>query len=377
MKMQSSSKVQAVVLLAVLLSAASQISSALIDGLLVNGNFEAPVKKTDLNGTIVTRHDAVPGWTVTGFVEYIQAGQKQGDMQLVVPEGFAAVRLGNEASIKQTLNVSKGMYYSITFCAARTCAQEERLNITVAPDSGVLPIQTLYSINGWDCYAWAFQAENAQAEIIIHNPGVEEDPACGPLIDSVAIRTLYPPKPTNVNLLKNWDFEEGPYVFPKVDTGVLCPPFTEDDHSPLPAWTVESLKAVKYIDAEHFSVPHGRRAVELVAGKESAVTQIARTVAGKFYDLTFLVGDASNKCEGSMVVEAFAGPSTLKVPYESKGQGGFKPAKLRFRATANRTRVMFFSTYYHTRSDDFVSLCGPVVDFVKLVSVRNPHRRLA
>lgn len=163
----------------------------------MNGNFEAPVKKTDLNGTIVTRHDAVPGWTVTGFVEYIQAGQKQGDMQLVVPEGFAAVRLGNEASIKQTLNVSKGMYYSITFCAARTCAQEERLNITVAPDSGVLPIQTLYSINGWDCYAWAFQAENAQAEIIIHNPGVEEDPACGPLIDSVAIRTLYPPKPTN------------------------------------------------------------------------------------------------------------------------------------------------------------------------------------
>ena len=373
--MKNNSRRLAVALLAVLLCAASEISSALTDGLITNGNFEAPVKRTSLNRTVVTKHDAIPGWTVSGFVEYIKAGQKQGDMLLVVPEGFAAVRLGNEASIKQTLtNVTKGMYYSITFCAARTCAQEERLNVTVAPDSGVLPIQTLYSSNGWDCYAWAFQATGARADIIIHNPGVEEDPACGPLIDSVAIRTLYPPKPTRVTLIKNGDFEEGPYVFPTVETGVLCPPFTEDDHSPLPAWTVDSLKAVKYLDAEHFSVPHGRRAVELVAGKESAVTQIVRTIVGKFYDLTFLVGDASNKCEGSMVVEAFAGQSTLKVPYESKGKGGYKPAKLRFRANANRTRIMFFSTYYHTRSDDFVSLCGPVIDDVKLVSVRNPRR---
>ncbi|XP_031130216.1 uncharacterized protein LOC116031973 [Ipomoea triloba] len=372
-----SSTVPAVALLAALLCAAAfQISVAITDGLVVNGNFEAPVKKTELNGTVVLKADAVPGWITTGFVEYILAGQTQGDMLLVVPEGYAAVRLGNEASIKQKLNVTKDMYYSITFCAARTCAQEEKLNVSVAPDSGVLPIQTLYSSNGWDCYAWAFQADYNEIEITIHNPGVEEDPACGPLIDSVAIRTLYPPRPTNANLVKNADFEEGPYLFANVTTGVLCPPFIEDDHSPIPAWTVDSLKAVKYIDAEHFSVPHGRRAVELVAGKESAIAQITRTIVGKIYDLTFLVGDASNSCEGSMIVEAFAGQSTLKVPYESKGKGGFKPAKLRFKATANRTRIMFFSTYYHTRSDDFVSLCGPVVDHVRLLSVRHPNLSL-
>ncbi|WJZ94916.1 hypothetical protein VitviT2T_013728 [Vitis vinifera] len=34
-------------------------------------------------------------------------------------------------------------------------------------------------------------------EIIIHNPRVEEDPACGPLIDFVAFRALYPPKPSS------------------------------------------------------------------------------------------------------------------------------------------------------------------------------------
>ncbi|WMV42635.1 hypothetical protein MTR67_036020 [Solanum verrucosum] len=364
-----------VILLLVLLCAVSNISFAVIDGLLKNGNFEIPPSKADLNGTEVLKHNAIPEWSISGFVEYIKAGQKQGDMLLVVPEGYAAVRLGNEASIKQILNVTKGMYYSLTFSAARTCAQEERINVSVTPDFGVLPIQTLYSSSGWDSYAWAFQAELHQVEILLHNPGVEEDPACGPLIDSIAIRTLYPPRATNQNLLKNGDFEEGPYIFPNTSWGVLVPPNIEDDHSPLPAWMVESLKAVKYLDSDHFSVPHGKRAIELVAGKESAIAQVARTTIGKMYQLSFKVGDASNACEGSMIVEAFAGRDTLKVPYESMGKGGYKRAILRFKATASRTRIMFLSTYYHTRSDDFVSLCGPVVDDVTLLSVRT-HRRV-
>ncbi|GAA0170988.1 hypothetical protein LIER_25132 [Lithospermum erythrorhizon] len=347
----------------------------LVAGLLKNGNFELAPKPADMKGTVLLHPNALPEWKSTGFVEYIKAGQKQGDMLLVVPEGFAAVRLGNEASIKQQIvaNVTKGMYYSLTFSAARTCAQEERLNVSVAPDSGVLPIQTLYSSSGWDSYAWAFQADYSVIDIVIHNPGVEEDPACGPLIDAIAIKTLYPPKPSNKNVLKNGDFEEGPYIFPNTSWGVLIPPNIEDDHSPLPAWMVESLKAVKYIDSDHFSVPHGKRGVELVAGRESAIAQVARTIIGKTYDLFFSVGDASNACEGSMVVEAFAGRDTLKVPYESKGKGGFKRAKLRFVATTTRTRVMFYSTFYHMSKNDFSSLCGPVIDDVKLLSVRNPH----
>ncbi|KAL8245100.1 hypothetical protein R6Q59_011358 [Mikania micrantha] len=364
----------AAVLSVLLLCATVHTTVAVTDGLLWNGNFELGPKASDMKGSEVLKHDAIPGWTIFGFVEYIKSGQKQGDMLLVVPEGAYAVRLGNEATIEQTINVTKGMYYSITFSAARTCAQEETLNVSVAPDFGVLPMQTLYSSNGWDSYAWAFQAEYTTATIKLHNPGVEEDPACGPLIDSIAIKTLYPPKPSRVNILKNGGFEEGPYIFPNTSWGVLVPPNIEDDHSPLPAWMVESLKAVKYIDSDHFSVPQGRRAVELVAGKESAIAQVARTVVGKTYELLFAVGDASNSCEGSMVVEAFANKETLKVPYESKGKGGFKRAVLRFVATSTRTRIMFYSTFYTMRSDDFSSLCGPVVDDVKLLSVRNPRR---
>ncbi|WZZ74803.1 hypothetical protein YC2023_086173 [Brassica napus] len=200
--------------------------------------------------------------------------------------------------------------------------------------------------------------------------GEEEDSACGPLIDGVAMRALYPPRPTNKNILKNGGFEEGPLVLPGSTTRVLIPPFIEDDHSPLPGWMVESLKAVKYVDTEHFSIPQGRRAIELVVGKESAIAQVARTIIGKTYVLSFAVGDANNACKGSMVVEAFAGRDTLKVPYESRGTGGFKRASIRFVAVSTRTKVMFYSTFYAMRSDDFSSLCGPVIDDVKLLSVR-------
>ncbi|GMH10827.1 hypothetical protein Nepgr_012668 [Nepenthes gracilis] len=358
--------------LSILLFASCHLALAFTDGLLPNGNFELGPKASDLKGTVVKNPKAIPNWELRGLVEYIKSGQKQGDMLLVVPEGAYAVRLGNEASIKQRVKVTKGMFYSLTFSAARTCAQEETLNISVAPDSGVLPMQTLYSSNGWDSYAWAFQAVLDIAEIVIHNPGVEEDPACGPLIDSIAMRTLYPPRLTNQNLLKNGNFEEGPYVVPNTTWGTLIPPNIEDNHSPLPGWMVVSLKAVKYIDSDHFSVPEGKRAIELVAGKESVIAQVVRTVPGKPYAVTFAVGDANNACEGSMIVEAFAGRSTAKIPYESKGKGGYKRAVLRFVADSTRTRVVFYSTYYHTRSDDFSSLCGPVVDDVRLLSVRKP-----
>lgn len=176
-------------------------------------------------------------------------------------------------------------------------------------------------------------------------------------------------------MLKNGNFEEGPYVIPKTSWGVLIPPHIEDDHSPLPGWIVESLKAVKYVDSEHFFVPEGRRAVELVAGKESALAQIVFTKPGRVYVLSFAVGDARNSCEGPLAVEAYAGKEFIKVPYHSKGSGGFVRGKLRFTAISNHTRVVFLSSVYTMTSDNTGSLCGPVIDDAKLLSVRS--RKLA
>ncbi|CAM0946224.1 unnamed protein product [Alopecurus aequalis] len=388
--------------LLLLLCATCRLALGITDGLLANGNFERGPQPSQLRGTQVVGASSVPSWRTSGLVEYIPSGRKQGDMVLVVPEGAYAVRLGNEASISQRLRgVVPGARYSLTFSAARTCAQAEVLNVTASGQSGVLAMQTMYSSNGWDSYAWAWVASADEVEVVIHNPGVTEDPACGPLIDSVAIKTLTPPRRTNSkyyscalsmpllfpapcvtpvacvcdsveNLVKNGDFEEGPYIIPGTTKwGVLIPSRMVDDHSPLPGWMVESLKAVKYIDSDHFAVPRGRRAVELLAGRESAIAQVIRTEPGKQYALSFSVGDASNTCRGSLMVEAYAGRESTKVAYESSGKGGAaKRVVLSFRAASSRTRVVFFSSFYTTRSDDMSSLCGPVIDDVAVVSVR-------
>ncbi|KAL3655491.1 hypothetical protein CASFOL_001277 [Castilleja foliolosa] len=363
----------------VILSATLHFALSLGDGQLPNGNFELGPKPSQMKGTKVIDPHAIPNWETTGFVEYIKSNQRQGDMHLVVPEGASAVRLGDEASIKTKVKVINGMFYSISFSASRTCAQEEKLNVSFSPnrepkDWGILPIQTVYSSNGWDSYSWGFLAQSNEVEIVIHNPGVETDPACGPLIDSVALKVLNGPRRQRGNLLKNGNFEEGPYIFPNTNWGVLIPPNIEDDHSPLPGWMIESLKAVKYIDSNHFGVPEGKRAIELVAGRESALAQLVKTVPEKIYDLMFLVGDAKNTCEGSMMVVAAAGKDTLQVPYVSKGDGGFKRVKFRFKAVSRRTRIRFLSEYYHMKSDNSGSLCGPVIDDVRLVSVRRPGR---
>ncbi|EAY74932.1 hypothetical protein OsI_02826 [Oryza sativa Indica Group] len=346
------------VLVLLLACAAARAAAAVVtDGLLPNGNFEEGPPKSDLvNGTVVRGANAIPRWETSGFVEYIESGHKQGDMLLVVPQGAHAVRLGNEASIRQRLAVTRGAYYAVTFSAARTCAQAEQLNVSVTPEWGVLPMQTIYGSNGWDSYAWAFKAKMDEVALVIHNPGVEEDPAA-----------LYPPTLAKGNMLKNAGSRR-PLLPPHASWGVLVPPNIEDDHSPLPAWMIMSSKAVKYVDAAHFAVPQGARAVELVGGKESALVQEVRTVPGWTYRLSFAVGDARDGCAGSMVAEAYAARASIKVPYESKGTGGYKRAVLEFAAIANRTRVVFQSTFYHTMTDG--SLCGPVIDDASLVGLR-------
>ncbi|KAK8971382.1 hypothetical protein KSP40_PGU011903 [Platanthera guangdongensis] len=188
-----------------------------------------PLRSDTLATSVTGRSGGIPEWEISGFVEDIPFGHKQGDMLLVIPEGSFVVRLSYNAFIRKKILLTAGLRYSLTFSAARTCAQSERLNISVTPYSGTLPIKTTYSSSGWDSYAWSFLAKVVAIDIIIHNPGVEEDPAWGPLIDAVAIRTLWPPRPTNTNLLKNVGFEEGPFFLPNTSWGVIIPTNIEDD----------------------------------------------------------------------------------------------------------------------------------------------------
>ncbi|KAL6638093.1 hypothetical protein ACP70R_025665 [Stipagrostis hirtigluma subsp. patula] len=341
------------------------------EGMLINGNFEAAPRK--LNKTLIVGRHSLPGWTLRGHVEYVSGGPQPGGMFFPVPHGVHALRLGSRASASQNVTVRPGSLYALTFAATRTCAQDEALRVAVAPSLSApadVAVRTLYSGDTADTWAWGFRASSPVAQVTFANPGVQEDAACGPLLDAVAIKELPTPYPTKDNLIKNDGFETGPQVFKNSTVGVLLPPKQKDTTSPLPGWIIESLKAVRFIDAAHFSVPAGQYAVELVAGRESAIAQVIRTVPSRAYNLSFVVGDAKNGCHGSMLVEAFAGNVTQKVPFVSTGKGGFKPASFRFVAGGVRTRLTFYSSYYHTNASDGVSLCGPVLDQVKVVPIK-------
>ncbi|RDX60757.1 hypothetical protein CR513_61077 [Mucuna pruriens] len=342
-------------------SAFAALQPRVPEAYLQNGNFEEQPNPKYLKKTKLVGKFALPKWEINGPVEYVSGGPQPGGMFFPVTHGIHAVRLGNEASISQTIKVKPGQLYALILGASRTCAQDEVLRISVPPQTGDVPLQTLYNLNG-DVIAWGFKATSNVAKVTFHNPGVQEDPSCGPLLDAIAIREFYPPMPTRVNLVKNPGFEEGPFPIFNSTNGVLLPPQQQDRFSPLPGWIIESLKAVKFIDSKHFNVPFGLGAVELVAGRESALAQIIRTVTNKVYNITFSVGDAKNGCHGSMMVEAFAAKDTFKVPFKSEGKGKFRTVSFRFKAIAPRTRLTFYSSFYHTRIDDYGSLCGPVID---------------
>lgn len=135
---------------------------------------------------------SLPKWEISGLVEYVSGGPQPGGFYFAIPRGAHAARLGNEASIAQVLDVKVGSIYSLTFSATRTCAQDEVLRVLASGHSGDLPIQTLYSSDGGDTYAFAFNATYPRVKVVFHNPGVQEDPSCGPLIDAVAIKEIVP-----------------------------------------------------------------------------------------------------------------------------------------------------------------------------------------
>ncbi|CAI0545145.1 unnamed protein product [Linum tenue] len=63
---------------------------------------------------------------------------------------------------------------------------------------------------------------------------------------------------------------------------------------------------------------------------------------------------------------AFAGDQAQNVHYTPNANSTFQTADLNFTAKAERTRIAFYSIYYNTRTDDMSSLCGPVIDDVRV-----------
>ncbi|KAM1313535.1 hypothetical protein ACFX2I_017275 [Malus domestica] len=208
-------------LLAFALLLTNPASAALpLDRLLANGNFEEPPKPIDLKKTVIIGKKFTAQMGNRWHVEYISTGSQPDGMYFDVAHGVHAVRLGNDASISQTIKVKLGSFYALTFGASRTCAQEEVLRVSAPPQAVDLPLQTL--------------ATSETIKVTFHNPGIQEDPACGPLLDVVTINELFPVYPSRDNLVRNPGFEEAPHRLFNSSHGVLLTPKQLDATSPLP-----------------------------------------------------------------------------------------------------------------------------------------------
>lgn len=133
-------------------------STPALAALLPNGGFDIPPKPSHLNKTVILGRLALPNWEIYGLVEYIAGGSQSGGMCFPVSHGVHAVSLGNEATISQLIRVKQGSLYAFTFSSSKTCAQDEVLMVSVPPQSGNLPLQTLKNGYGGDSLCLGLQS---------------------------------------------------------------------------------------------------------------------------------------------------------------------------------------------------------------------------
>ncbi|XP_078169182.1 protein DUF642 L-GALACTONO-1,4-LACTONE-RESPONSIVE GENE 2-like [Carex rostrata] len=225
-------------------------------------------------------------------------------------------------------------------------------------------MQTVYSSSGWGSYVSAFPAKFVTVDLVIHNTGVEEDPGCGPLIDSAAFQNLYLPRMAKISqffaifnstkpisahatrlrtrLTSNdyWYGATVPRLFIwKELHGELSVPVTTTGTVP---------RLLQYHTSRHgthskqqfqqmsdgLRIPFCQQGHGPFGGRETCgFSQMKpnrqhywRERQGSWENilLTLLVCDAANGCVGPMAVEAFAARGTVKVVLR------FKMVVLRF-----------------------------------------------
>ncbi|GJW06934.1 RNA-directed DNA polymerase, eukaryota [Tanacetum coccineum] len=135
----------------------------------------------------------------------------------------------------------------------------------------------------------------------------------------------------------------------------------------LDPWIV--LGTVKYIDSNHYVVPQGCRAVELISasGSPSGISYNATYISGRIhYTLEFIMGDAGDSCVGDFTVVVLIGPLKWNFMMRSDGVGSSKKYSVKFQLNSSRSFYnvvpISFVSYNETRTSDHQELCGPVID---------------
>ncbi|ESQ41380.1 hypothetical protein EUTSA_v10016026mg, partial [Eutrema salsugineum] len=333
---------------------------------LENSGFESPPLNSNASSSafvLLDQNSTLPGWTFQGTVKYVTS--------LELPDSGHAVQLGEDGKINQTF-IAKGedLNYILTFAlipGGQNCSSSAGLTVSGPDSSAVFSYRQNYSKVPWQSYSHNLGSwgNGEPINLVLESQTIDSDTnsTCWPIVDTLLIKTVGTTVvQDNGNLLNNGGFESGPGFLPNSTEGVLMDAVPSLIQSALRQWSV--IGTVRYIDSEHFHVPEGKAAIEILAGTTPSGVQTATrdTSEGSRYNLTFTLGDANDACIGHFVVGVQAGSTTQNFTLESNGTGSGEKFGLVFAADKDAAQISFTS-YSVTMTKEDV-LCGPAIDEV-------------
>ncbi|XP_065877935.1 BIIDXI-like protein At5g11420 [Euphorbia lathyris] len=337
--------------------------------LLQNSDFETPPSNLAPNSTSPFRQlnetsSLFPGWSFQGTIFYVTTNQTTS-----LPDNGHAIQLAQDGKINQTFIPADYLHYLLTFTIApssQKCSDNTSIGISGPDSHAIFSFKQNYVKETWESYGIYLGSWEQQESInlIIESQATESDTnsTCWPLIDMILLKSLETLPPQNNNLLLNGGFELGPDFVINSSQGILLDAVSSPILSALRHWAI--MGTVKYIDSQHYMVPEGKAAIEIVSGVSAGIQAATTLKEGSAYSLEFTLGDANDSCEGNFLVGAQAGPTAQNFSLQSNGTGSAAKFSLPFKADSMTVSVSFVS-YTTTQTKDGV-YCGPVIDNVIL-----------
>ncbi|PPD79432.1 hypothetical protein GOBAR_DD23634 [Gossypium barbadense] len=251
------------------------------------------------------------------------------------------------------------------------------LNVSGPDNQGIFSFKQNYGKQAWQSYGLylGLSGQDETVNLLFESQSVESDDnsTCWPVIDSLLVKAVENLVQGKDNLLLNGGFEFGPDFLSNSTEGILLDSASSPVQSPLSQWAV--VGTIKYIDSEHFFVPHGNAAVEIVSGVSAGIHTEVTLAKGSAYNLEFILGDANNACEGDFIVEVRAGSVAQNFTIRSNGTGSAEKSSIKFEVDSNATTPISFSSFTTSQTKDGI-FCGPVVDDVVLLSLSSNSLRI-
>ncbi|GLT33083.1 hypothetical protein SLA2020_077000 [Shorea laevis] len=337
---------------------------------LKNPDFETPPTDLPAGSSLqLNQNNKIPGWSFEGTVLYVTASE-----DIALPHNGHAIQLGPDGKINQTFFASDDeMEYLLTFSLAaggRNCSNFAGLVVSTSSSQGFFNFNQQYGKEPWQIYGHylGFFSEKMPINLVIEsqetkpNSDSDSDSTCWPVIDSLLVTAVPTWDGDRSNFLFNGGFEFGAEFPSKSAEGILLNAVPNHDESSLREWTV--IGTIRYIDSEHFFVPEGNAAIELISGVSSGIERALKLKEGSTYILEFTLGDANDGCEGDFMVGVRAGSVEQRIMIQNKRTGSANDFSMTFDAGPDDTVISFLS-YSTTKTKDGI-FCGPMVDNVVL-----------